>query len=181
MLEPMSVRVEVWPVAADSVGLWLVSDGDAWRSGPVPADSEPHAEVEYVLSQHGGSDKVDLLHSTSWRVDGPAVYLTYMAVVHCSGLVREEWPNALPIGMELFDAVGKPPEHSPVEAPAPRYIDVLLHGIRHLRFLLDNDTANAAAFSDAWRDQLTRIQPAIATMYDRHHGQPSGSEDAASE
>ena len=26
MLEPMTVHVEVWPVAADEIGLWLLSE-----------------------------------------------------------------------------------------------------------------------------------------------------------
>ena len=52
MLEPMTVHVEVWPIAADEIGLWLVSGDDCWRAGPVMADDEPHSEVEYAISQH---------------------------------------------------------------------------------------------------------------------------------
>ena len=77
MLEPMTVHVEVWPIAADEIGLWLVSGDDCWRAGPVMADDEPHSEVEYAVSEHMLLDDVALLHSTSWRVDGPRVVLTY--------------------------------------------------------------------------------------------------------
>jgi hypothetical protein len=31
VFEPMTVHVEVWPVAADEIGLWLVSGDDCWR------------------------------------------------------------------------------------------------------------------------------------------------------
>lgn len=29
MLEPMTVLVEVWPIAADEIGLWLLSGDNA--------------------------------------------------------------------------------------------------------------------------------------------------------
>ena len=169
MLEPMAVRVEVWPVAADDLGIWLISGDDAWRTGTVPADNEPHAELEALLHDRGALDSAAVLHSTSWRVDGPHVFLTYMAVIRTDDLVRATWPAALPIVAELPDAVGKPPTHAPTEPPAPRYIDVLMHGLRHLRFLLDNDATNAAALPDIWRRHLAPLEPALATMYDEHH------------
>lgn len=52
----------------------------------------------------------------------------------------------------------------------PRYIDVLLHGLRHLRFLLDSDATNAAALAEPWPQHLAPLTPALATMYDQHHG-----------
>lgn len=165
MAEPMSVHVEVWPVAADEVGLWLLSGEDAWRSGPVMADDEPHSEVEYALYQHQAADDVALLHSTSWRVDGPRLVLTYMAVIAVPGLVRDAWPTALPISLDLANAVGKPLPYTPTEPPTPRYIDVLFHGLRHLRFLLDTDIGNSEALDDYWRRHLAKLNPALATMY----------------
>jgi hypothetical protein len=171
MSEPMTVRVEVWPVVADEVGLWLVSGGDAWRSDAVMADSEPHAEVELLLWENGASGKVELIHSTSWRADGPSTVLTYMVIFNNEGLARDDWPAALPIGLDLATVVGRPPTHAAVDAPAPRYIDVLLHGVRHLRFLLDHDATNAAAMNELWRRHLSVLQPALSTMYDQKHGQ----------
>jgi hypothetical protein len=170
MSEPMTVRVEVWPVAADNIGIWLVSGGDAWRSRlPVMADNEPHAEVEYVLTEHDALNDAVLLHSTSWRVDGPAIVLTYVAVIHSSGLVRDRWSGALPVSLSLTETVGRPPTNAPTEPPAPRYIDVLMHGLRHLRFLLDTDETNAAALNETWRRQLLSLDPALATMYSETH------------
>ena len=170
MLEPMTVHVEVWPVAADEVSLWLVSGDDAWRAGPVMADDEPHSEIEYAISQHMLLEDVALLHSTSWRVDGPRVILAYMAVVRSSGLIRETWPSALPINLDLVDAVGKPLSYKPSEPPTPRHIDVLMHGLRHLRFLLSSDSANAAAMDQHIKRHLAKLDPAFASMYDdRQH------------
>ena len=169
MLEPMTVRVEVWPVAADRIGLWLASGADAWRTDAVMASSSPHAEIELELFRHGALDRVAVMHSTSWRADGTSVIVTYMAVIKTSGLVRERWPLALPISLDLADAVGKPPTHSPVEPPAPRYVDVLHHGLRHLHYLMDHDVTNAAAMGELWRRHLEPLEPALATMYDVQH------------
>lgn len=172
MAEPMTTWVEVWPLAADQVGIWLLSGDDAWRGSlPVMADSEPHFEVEQILAEHQVGHDVALLHSTSWRVDGPRVILTYVAVVQAGGieaLVRDRWTDALPVSLDLADAVGRPNAHAPSAAPAPRYIDVLLHGVRHLRFLLDTDASNRAALDAHWRQHLEGLKPALAGMYDPH-------------
>jgi hypothetical protein len=169
-MEAMAAWVEVWPIAADQMGLWLLSGTDAWRPTlPVDAASEPHAEIELELAGHRAH--ADLLHSTSWRVDGPRVILTYVAVVGCPGLVRETWPDATPISVVLPDAVGHPPTHAATDPPAPRYIDVLLHSIRHLRLLVDLDaTARATILGSAlWREHLARFEPALAGMYQVEH------------
>ena len=107
------------------------------------ADDEPHSEVEYALSQHDAVDQAELLHSTSWRVDGPRLVLTYIAVMHIPALARDAWPDAQPVSLDLVNAVGKPLPYTPTEPPTPRYIDVLFHALRHLRFLLDTDATSA--------------------------------------
>ena len=165
MLEPMTVHVEVWPIAADEIGLWLLSGNDGWRAGPVMADDEPHSEVEYAISDHMPLDDVVLLHSTSWRVDGPRVVLTYMALVRTTDFVREAWPDARPINLDLAEAVGKPLSYKPSEPPTPRHIDVLVHGLRHLRFLMSTDSANAAAMEGYTQQHLAKLDPAFAAMY----------------
>lgn len=168
MLEPMTVRAEVWPVAADEVGIWLLSGQDAWRTGAIMADSEPHAEVDLELATR--DIRAALLHSTSWRTDGTSVILTYMAVINGGSVVRAAWPNALPVTAGLADQVGRPPGHAPDEAPAPRYVDVLMHGLRHLKFLLDgNDATSAAAMGPLWARHLEPLTPALAGMYGDLH------------
>ena len=172
MAENMGVLVEVWPVAADELGIWLLSGRDAWRPGLlVAADNEPHADVESVLAEHGILGQAPLLHSTSWRCDGPQVVLTYVAVVATSGLVRDDWPDALPVSLELAEAVGRPPTNAANDAPAPRHIDVLMHALRHLRFLIDHDATASSALHEPMRTHLMTMQPALAGMYgDRHLG-----------
>lgn len=165
MSEHMGAVVEVWPVAADEIGIWLASGRDAWRSPRIPSDSEPHFEVESLLLAHGMS--ATLLHSTSWRPDGPTIVLTYIAALPTNGLlVRERWASALPVSEDLFLAVGNPPRHGAAEIPIPRYVDVLRHGLRHLRFLLDTDGSAREALTGHWVTHLTRLSPAFAGMYE---------------
>ncbi|MFI0794852.1 hypothetical protein ACH4OY_19505 [Micromonospora rubida] len=95
--------------------------------------------------------------------------LTYMAVIESTGLVRDRWPSALPVSLDLAEAVGKPPTNAANQPPAPRYVDVLMHGVRHLRFLVDTDATNRAALNDTWKGHLSALAPALAGMYDRDH------------
>lgn len=171
MSERTEVIVEVWPVSADDIGLWLVSGKDAWRSGAVRQDSDPHTAVTDLLSANDAADGVKLLHSTSWRAEDTAVVLTYVAVIGCSAFVRDRWKSAAPISPALPDAVGKPIPVEATEAPIPRYIDVLMHGLRHLQFLLQTDSAARSALCGRWPDHLSAFRPALAGMYDHEHGQ----------
>lgn len=181
MGELMTVTVEVWPLAADDAGIWLLSNGDAWRHGPVEAASDVHYEVEMLLFHHGidpgdavfiahlpaDTPRSDVLHSTSWRPHGPTIVLTYMAVVKVAGYALETWPYAAPVTPALLAAVGKAPPHGAAEVPIPRVVDVLLHGLRHLRFLAgpDGDAETAAALDENWRRHLAPLKPALARMF----------------
>ena len=169
MAENMAVVPEVWPVAADRVGIWLISGDDAWRTMAVAADSEPHFELELELMARGVRDRVTLMHSTSWRIDGPRLIVTYMAVVQAGDLVRGIWPGARPITTTLADAVGRPPTHAATEPPAPRYIDVLMHGLRHVKYLQEHDATIAAAMGELWRQHLAPFEPTLAEMYSEPH------------
>lgn len=165
MAENMSVIPEVWPVAADRVGIWLISGEDAWRTDAVPADTEPQFELDMELWTRGVRDRVTLMHSTSWRVEGPHLIVTYMAVIQADDLIKGIWPGAHPITMQLFDTMGKPATHGPAEAPTPRYFDVLAHGLRHLRFLMDWDASNAEALGEEMRRHLEPLTPALSGLY----------------
>lgn len=171
MSERTEVRVEVWPVSADPAGIWLISGDDAWRSDAILKGSDPHTAVTDVLKENNAASDVKLLHSTSWRADESAVVLTYMAVIDCSEFARDQWPKSLPISPALLDAVGKPIEVEATEAPIPRYIDVLMHGLRHLQFLLQTDSSARTALCDPWRSHLASWRPALAGMYDHEHGE----------
>jgi hypothetical protein len=172
---PMTIVTEVWPVAADETGLWLLGDGPR-PSLPVMDDAEPHDYAEMELMQAGMWATTKALHSTSWRVDYDKaldrnyLVVTYIAVIDCAGLVREEWPQSRPITVEVADAeLGHVPTHAATEAPAVRHLDVLFHALRHLRFLLAHDATVAATMDELWRRHLAEFEPAIARMYDRMH------------
>jgi hypothetical protein len=180
MGELMTVTVEVWPVAADEAGIWLVSGRDAWRFGPVEAASDVHYEIELLLFQHGidpgdavflklapRAPRAEVIHMTSGRPQGPTYVLTYMAVVDVPGYVLETWPDAAPITAALPAAVGKAPPHGAAEVPVPRWVDVPLHGLRHLKFLAGpgGDAETAAALDANWRRHLAPLEPALFTMF----------------
>lgn len=168
MLEKMGITVEVWPVGADDAGIWLISGSDALRWGPVMADGDVHYEAETLLRGFGiDLADVDVLHSTSWRPDGPAIVLTYMAVVKVSGYVLETWPDAAPVTRTLAEAIGPAPVHGAADVPLPRVADVLLHGIRHLKFLAgpEGDAETAAALDENWVRHLAPLRPALAKMF----------------
>ena len=180
MGELMTVTVEVWPVAADEAGIWLLSGGDAWRFGPVEADSDVHWEVQRLLFEYGidpdsalfvgfprNQPSAEVIHSTSWRPDGPTIVLTYMAVVKANGYVLETWPQAAPVTSALPAAIGKAPPHGAADVPVPRVADVLLHGLRHLKFLAgpEGDAETAAALDANWLRHLAPLRPALAKMF----------------
>lgn len=170
MANNMPVEVEVWPVAADTAGLWLVSGDGPWASWePVQSDSEPHADVELLLASHGAVFDTLLVHSTSWRTDLPRLILTYVAVVNAGDPVRIRWSEALPISLQFATAVGRPPTHGAAEAPLVRNADVLLHGLRHLSFLLQTDATAAGVLDHNWRAHLAGLRPALAGLYSEAH------------
>jgi beta-phosphoglucomutase-like phosphatase (HAD superfamily) len=113
--------------------------------------------------------KLDLIHSTSWRVDGPAVILTWIGIARADGLVIDQWPYALPVTTELYEKVGKPITHAADEPPTPRDVDVLIHAVRHLRFLRDTDESARAAMTNAWLQHLSSWEPALSGMYSEPH------------
>lgn len=173
-MNDMTVIPEVWPVAADKQGLWLLSGDGPWQATlPVQADGDVHAEIELLVQMHGlDLSDVPLLHSTSWRPNGTSIVLTYLAVVRRPGPVLENWIDAKPVSPHLLAFTGNPPPHGAAEAPIPRESDVLYHALRHAAFLRDTDTETAAVFDEHWLRHLEKLRPALAGMYrtdDKEH------------
>ena len=163
MGEKMGVRVEVWPVAADDHGLWLLDTG-AWMSAPITQDSDPHFEVEELLFMKAQIIGPPLIHSTSWRHIGPNLAATYVAVVEVDGPVLAAWPRAKPITAEVL-AEHPPAAHGAAEAPEPHRLAVLGHAIRHLAFLRQFDAEAAASLPATWGPHLDGVRPALAGWY----------------
>ena len=166
MSEPMGVRIELWPVAADGAGIWLVSGGDAWRSARIDADSFVQSEVELLAAEYAPGVRLQVTHSTSWRQDRSGLVVTYVAIAEAPEFVQDRWPDALPLTTEVLGEVGKPHPHAPNGAPLPRRIDVLMHAVRHLRFLRDMDVPTSAAMDSNWKSHLQPFEPALACMFD---------------
>ena len=166
MSEHMGVTVEVWPLAADETGIWLLAD-QAWQSGRIPADGNPAFEVGLLAYEHDAGERFAAMHSTSWRLDDRAgVILTYALVLDLgAGLVLDRWPDARPVTVQLLESVGKPYRHDPAGEPVPRHVDVLAHALRHLRFLVDTDGDAATALGAAWARQLADFRPVLAGLY----------------
>ncbi|MEN3308856.1 MAG: hypothetical protein V7603_5058 [Micromonosporaceae bacterium] len=176
-MAPMTVEIEVFPLAADHSGIWLVGGHDAWRPGhALDAGTTIHAAAESVLRSRGALDDLVALHSTSWRqAEGVAIH-TYMAILAREGSVPGSWPQAVPVDDLLAGAVEKPFLHAATAPPLPRRVDVLRHalrdlewGQRHLRFLLTEDDAVAATLDENWRRHLAAIRPALSNLY--RHGE----------
>jgi hypothetical protein len=169
MANDMAVDVEVFGLAADEAAPWLVSGERPWRTrSPIPADSDPHSEVELLLTRHGVKlGEVRLLHSTSWRADVPRLVLTYVAILDAGPAVRARWPQAEPITRDVVEQVwGIPPTHAATQPPEEIAIDsVLEHVLRHTAYLLETDATAAAALDETWCRHLAELRPVLANLY----------------
>ncbi len=166
MSDHMGVHIELWTLAADDAGIWLVSGGDAWRSARIDADSFVQSEVELLAAEYAPGVRLQVTHSTSWRQDRSGLVVTYVAIAEAPEFVQDRWPDALPLTTEVLAEVGKPHPHAPNGAPMPRRIDVLVHAVRHLRFLRDMDVPTSAAMDSNWKRHLEPFEPALACMFD---------------
>jgi hypothetical protein len=166
----MGVRVELWVLAADGISISLVSGRAPLLTARIDADQFIQSEMELLAHEHFPGIRLPVTHSTSWRQAGPAMLTTYMAIAEAPEFVQDRWPGALPLTTELLAEVGKPFPHAPNGAPLPRRIDVLMHGVRHLRFLRDYDSTLRAGLDANWLRHLEPFEPDLARMfeYDDH-------------
>jgi hypothetical protein len=167
--EPMAVWDEVWPVALDGSGVWLLDDPRD-QEMQVFSDDEPQAVAETRLHLLGMLDHLIALHSTSWRVDGQRLITSWIAVIAVpTDYVRQVYPKAMPLSTSVLDLVGHPIPHGATEPPTPRDLDVLLHALRHLAFLVgpEGDVNVRDALTAAWLRELGPVRHALAGMYQR--------------
>jgi hypothetical protein len=93
-----------------------------------------------------------LVHSTSWRLEGGRVVLTYLVAVERPEELSENLADEPVARADLArgDAMGPPPE---IGVP-----QVLEHAFRHLSWLVKDDQAVRAAVPD-WVAFLDRYEP----------------------
>ena len=152
----MEFRVE-GPVQAEVFVVWL-ADGHLELTGPcgaapwlmeVAASEHPVDVVTRMLREVVGEPI--LVHSTSWRLEGGAVVLSFVAII----------PAAL-----VRDMASEPVDRTELArgsaTTAPRAIasaSVVEHGLRHMAWLAKEDPIVAAELSDGWREALALYVP----------------------
>ncbi len=116
-----------------------------WPPDQQPGDIVAHAARRYELEPL-------LVHSTSWRLEGARVVLTYIVVVGPPGNLNENLLDEPVSRADLArgDAMGPPPEIGVSQ--------VLEHAFRHLSWLVKDDDAVRAALPD-WVAFLGTYEP----------------------
>jgi hypothetical protein len=179
----MKTYAEVWPLAADETGLYLLTPDGPLPSLQVDDTEEPLDYARMVLMQRGlwylVNEPKGLLHATSWRIEhdretGANFQVdSFMAGVRPEGMVLDAWPEALPVTTLFAEEVGPAPTHGATEAPTVPWSHVLLHGLRHYKYQLnpkEGDATIAARLVElGWPVHLAPFKAVMAAMYRRLH------------
>jgi hypothetical protein len=115
----------------------------------VGADEDPVDVVRRLAGELMGEPL--LVHSTSWRRARGAVILSFVVVNHDGQAA--ELPG-IPVGRAELARAGA--THAPV---AIAHQQVLEHGLRHLAWLMKDDTVVQAALGERWRQVLAGYVP----------------------
>ena len=125
----------------------------------------PDGAMPWILQLANGEDPVEavgrivsrlvgpplLVHSTSWRRDGPAVILSFVVVI---GPEQASGMASAPIGraeLARSDATRAPSTIAEAQ--------VLEHGLRHLAWLAQDDEVVAERLTDGWHAALATYVP----------------------
>ena len=164
------VTAQVFPIAADRQGIWLLSGEWPWSTAAIAETITIHEAVQESLMQRGiPLADVPLLHQTSCMDVGPVEVNTYLAVVRCEGPVLRHFPQAEPASRTLAAELGPPPTHGSAEAPDPRVWDQFTHGLRHLRHLRDTNATARRDMPAPLRRHLEEWEPELFRMYEQEH------------
>lgn len=139
------VTVEVFTVARSGSQLVLTGPCGAapWliESGP---GEHPLDTAKRIVG--GALPDLLLVHSTSWRYERDSVVLSFIAVIPAGAVGSME---TMPVGRADL-ARGER-----LAAPtAIRFDQVVEHGLRHLSWLTNDDSAVSAALDPEWHDLL---------------------------
>lgn len=159
----LGVDIELWPVSADPSGLWLVSGGAPLTRSAIPASPGANETAKGLLRDNGLLAHSRFLHSTSWRPRTCTVTLTYIAALTSfRATAPDTWPQARRLDLEELQ--GNPVGRGRGDAVFPD-ARVLVHGLRHLAFLVERDQKLAAVLGADFRAPLALIEPAVAGLF----------------
>jgi hypothetical protein len=145
------------PVRAEIFLVWMPGDRieltgpDGPRAWTIELDDVEHPVEAVERIVRGIVGPPLLVHSTSWRRDGPAVVLTFLAVIgpgQGTGLASEPIGRAELARSEATrapDAIGTS--------------QVLEHALRHLAWLVEDDPVVRDRLDDEWRGALATYVP----------------------
>jgi hypothetical protein len=154
--EPAPWEVE-GPVRGEIFLVWL--NGDRLEltgpDGPVPwivqLDDVEHPVSAAQRIVNGLVGEPHLVHSTSWRREGPAELLSFVAVIspeQARGMATESIRRSQLARSEATSAPS-----------AIAHAQVLEHGLRHLAWLAEDDEVVASRLSPGWREALADYVP----------------------
>jgi hypothetical protein len=165
--EGVKVRIEVFVCAQEKAAAvrYHRQARDIKRSSQDPDDVVSEIIADIGIDRH---NTLKFSHSTSWRFE-PDTGLVLTYIVWVSGALNTTLPTRLvyPQNISLPEGAG-PFNPRPLKL---REVDVLVHGLGHLRYLLDKrrnpdvvaalDNPEAAAF-------FTLLRPEVAGRYMEH-------------
>ena len=145
------------PVQAEVFVVWLNGD-ELELTGPcgaapwlieLEATDHPVETVARLVRENVGEPL--LVHSTSWRHDGDAVILSFIAVI-----------DARSVGTMESGRIPRADLARSAATAAPSTIDdlqVIEHALRHLAWLAVDDPVVSAELSPRWREVLADYVP----------------------
>jgi hypothetical protein len=144
------VRAEIFMIWLNGTRLELTGPDGAVPWTLQLADAEhPVEAVERIVTGLVGPPL--LVHSTSWRRDGPAVMLSFVVVI---GPEQAAGMASAPIDRAELARSGA------TRAPASiGQAQVLEHGLRHMAWLAQDDEVVAKRLTGRWRDVLGAYVP----------------------
>jgi hypothetical protein len=145
------------PVRAEIFLVWL--NGDRLEltgpDGPVPwlvqlEDVEHPVEVVDRIVRGLVGEPI-VVHSTSWRREGGAVLLSFLAAIR-----PDQIGKMATAPIERIDLARSEARRAPERIG---HGQVLEHALRHLAWLMQDDPVVAAALSGGWREALAGYVP----------------------
>jgi len=124
-------------------------------------DLDPH-EVVVDATVELGLTPI-MVHSTSWRIVGQVIVLTFLVAVERPTHVPETFDVELVTRVELVRGGATGP---PVEVHLPHVVE---HGLRHLSWLVREDDAIHQALGD-WSRALSDYRPEPFRAFGREPG-----------